>query len=39
MVTVRTYHEREDDGSLGCLDEPEQDQAGKLDQGKEMDPP
>ena len=38
-TTTITYHEREDDGRLGCLDEPKKDKAGELDQGEEMDPP
>lgn len=33
------YHHGEDDGGLGGLDDPEQDQAAELDDGEEVDFP
>lgn len=34
-----THHHGEDDGSLGGLDDPQQDQTAQLDDGEEMDLP
>lgn len=31
------YHHRENNGSRRCLDNPEQDEAGELDEGEEVD--
>lgn len=37
--TLRTNHHGEDDGSLGGLDDPQQDQTAQLDDSEEVDLP